>query len=131
MPASPLTLLKSTNQQNLLPRCRNYKNTFSGTWSWRKGCWRSDLKDEGGCWGDPECEGGLYRLRLAEGILGEWGGTGGRLCDGAQGVRGSSPPSRALTAPPRWLAVLLELNPIASSSGLPTWVYSHKDFGGI
>lgn len=45
--------------------------------------------------------------------------------------QGLLPPSRALTAPSRCLAVLSELSPIADSSGLPTWVYSHKDFWGI
>jgi len=43
-------------------------------------------------------------------------GSGEELEEGCvmeQEVRGSSPPSRALTASSRWLAVLLELNPIA------------------
>lgn len=48
-------------------------------------------------------------------------------CVMEQEVRGSSPPSRALTASSRWLAVLLELNPITSHVGL----FSQRFLGDI
>ena len=52
-------------------------------------------------------------------------------CVMEQEVRGSSPPSRALTASSRWLAVLLELNPITSFWSSHVGLFSQRFLGDI